>query len=159
MDVKKRIQNTTIIRIEILVSAHATEDLKKVEKAVYNLIIKEARKPNFKIQRVTGHHNDPIALLKTRITEKNTVIKTFQYMVCSLSKSDRMKLLEEIQDRVDNAGNLYLRLDKQCAYLGRVELNEADPIRMKFKFRLPHKANPIDAVYSYIVDIFERSPI
>ena len=44
----------------------------------------------------------------------------------------------EIEERIDESGNLYVRIDKQKAYNKKVVLNKADSIRFKFQIRIPH---------------------
>ena len=135
--------------VEISVFVHATEEEEKVERAVLN-IIPTGVGANPKIQRLRGHYNDPIILMTTRIRKRKAAREVFRGLIHSLSSLDRRRLFDEIEDRVDEAGNLYLRLDKQNAYRGRAVLHESDPIHVKFKFRIPHGVDPIRAVLASI---------
>lgn len=142
-----------ITGVEIWVCAHATEDEVKVERAVLNMIPEAVGRPISKVQRLSGHHNDPILLMRMRINKRKAAGEMFRNIVRSLSPLDRQRLFDEAEDRVDEAGNLYLRLDKQDAYRGRAMLCEADPIRMKFRFRVPHGADPASTVRAYIAEV------
>jgi len=51
-----------------------------------------------------------------------------------LSESDREFLSGDMSGCVDEEGNLYLRFDKQEAFLGIARLYQGDPIRVKLKF-------------------------
>lgn len=144
-----------ITGVEMSVCAHATEDEIKVEQAILNMTPEGFGRPITKVHRLRGHHNDPIVLMRMRIDKRKAAYDMFYNLVRSLSALERQRLFDEAKDRVDEAGNLYLRIDKQSAYLGRVVLHEADPIRMKFRFRLPHRADPISAVRAYINEVIE----
>jgi len=147
-----------IVSAEVSVFSHATEDEGKVEEAVLNVIQGEDRgRP--KVQRLTGYHNDPITMMTWRVRKRKAAAEIFLGLMRSLAARDRWRLIEEAEDRVDEAGNLYLRLDKQRAYRGRAVLHEADPIRVKFRFRIPHGAEPVGAVrdaLASVVDEIER---
>lgn len=148
---------TVMVRgVEISVFAHATEDEEKVERAVLNIIHMEAG-ANPKIQRMKGHYNDPITLITTKIKKRKAAQEVFHGLIRSLSPVDRHMLLDEVEDRVDNAGNLYLRLDKQNALCGKVILHEADPIHVKIKFRIPHRVDPVTAVHAYVASIIDEA--
>lgn len=141
--------------VEISVFAHATEEEEKVEQAVLN-IIPMGVGANPKIQRLRGHYNDPIVLMTTRIRKRKAAREVFRSLIHSLSSLDRRRLTDEVEDRVDEAGNLYVRLDKQSAYHGRVVLHESDPIHVKIKFHIPHGVNPFRAVQASIAAIIDE---
>jgi len=143
--------------VEISVFVHATEDEGKVERAALNLIPEGIGTPTSKVRRLTGHHNDPIVLMTMRIKKKTAAGEIFRNLLRSLSKLDRLRLIDEAEERVDEAGNLYLRLDKQSVYRGKAVLQESDAIRVKFKFRVPHGANPVSTVRASIAEVEQKS--
>lgn len=143
--------------VEISVFAHATEDEGKVEKAALNLIPQGIGRPTSKIRRLTGHHNDPIVLMTMRIKKKTAAGEMFLNLLQSLSKLERWRLIDEAEERVDEAGNLYLRLDKQSAYLGKAALSESNAIRVKFKFHVPHGADPVSTVRASIAEVEQKT--
>jgi RNA binding exosome subunit len=63
--------------------------------------------------------------------------------------------MEEVEDRSDKAGSLYLRLDKQGALKGVRALVDIDPIRMRFRFRIPHKTDPVVVISASITSIID----
>jgi len=138
---------------EISVFAHATEDEEKVKQAVKRLAKYEHV---FENQRLTGHYEDPITLLTSKTTKKKEASDLLANIVDKLSRLDRETLLQELPNRVDPQGCLYLRLDKQKAYHGRAVLNENDSIRIKLKFQLPHKADPVVVIREYIINLEEE---
>jgi RNA binding exosome subunit len=124
-----------IAHIDIRVSVHATEDLDRVITAIHNVIPLElAEKVDFKKTNTKGHYNNPITLLETRIKEKGVVEAVFERIAMGLTRSDRELLKREIERHLEKR-NLFIRLDKQSAYLGEIRLCSMDPIRVKIQFR------------------------
>jgi hypothetical protein len=146
---------TTILGVEASVFAHATEDEAKVERALKNALTVEADS-GIEIRKLSGHYNDPLSLIAIRVTDRKAAHEVFVNVVRALSTMDRERLLSEIEDRVDDSGNLYLRLDKQSAFVDRMVLQEIDPIRLKFKFRVPHGADPKLNIRSYIASVLDE---
>jgi hypothetical protein len=129
--------------IDIRVFAHATEDLDKILNAVRNIIPEEmVDKVTFKKTSLTGHHGNPITLLEARIKEKNAVQTVFKKLASSLSPLDKELLRNEITQHLDG-GNLYIRLDKQSAYLNEIKLCTTDPIHFRIHFQ---KHNPEEVI-------------
>jgi len=132
-----------IAYIDIRVFAHATEDSEKVLTAVRNVLPTELTdKVIFKKTNLKGHYGNPITLFKTKIKEKNEAGKVFEKLASSLSNLDKELLCNEIKQHLDR-GNLYIRLDKQSAYLNKVKLYHEDPIHFRIHFR---KSNPEEIV-------------
>ncbi|MFA5868661.1 MAG: RNA-binding domain-containing protein [Candidatus Bathyarchaeia archaeon] len=140
---------------EISVFAHATEDEEKVKQAVKRIARYEHV---FESQRLSGHYDDPITLLTSKTTKKTEATDLLANIVNKLSSIDRQTLLDELPNRIDPKGNLYLRLDKQKAFNGKIALQENDPIRIKLKFQLPHKADPAVTIREYIINAEEDDP-
>ena len=135
---------------EISVFAHATEDEEKVKQAVKRIAPYEHE---YESQRLSGHYDDPITLLTSKTVKRKEVTDLLANIVNKLSSIDRQTLLDELSNHVDEKGNLYLRLDKQKAFNGRAVLQENDPIRIKVKFQLPHKADPVVTIKEYILNL------
>jgi len=138
---------------EITVFAYATEDEEKVKQAIKRIAPYEH---SFEEQSLSGHYDDPITLIMSKISRRKEAADLLSNIVNKLSSLDRQTLLDELPNRVDPHGNLYLRLDKQKAFNGRMTLHENDPIRIKFKFQLPHKADPSVTIKEYIVNLEEE---
>jgi RNA binding exosome subunit len=136
--------------VKISVFAHATEDEEKVKQAVKRIAPYEHI---FESQRLSGHYEDPIILITSKITKKKEATNLLANIIKKLSSLDRQTLLDNLPNHVDPQGNLYLRLDKQKAYNGKVTLHENDPIRIKIKFQLPHKADPVVVLRENIINM------
>jgi RNA binding exosome subunit len=129
--------------IDIRVFAHATEEVDKILNAVHNILPAEVVDTiTFKRTSLTGHHGNPITLLEARVKEKNAVQAVFKKLASNLSPLDKELLGNEIRQHLEG-GNLYIRLDKQSAYLNEVKLCETDPIHYRIHFQ---KHNPEEII-------------
>jgi RNA binding exosome subunit len=126
---------TPIAYIDIRTFAHATEDTDKVETAVRNTLPAELTETvTLERTNLTGHHGNPIVLFETRIKDKTAVQKVFQKLSSELSMLDKELLSGEIRRHLEK-GNLYIRLDKQSAYMNELRLSQADTIRFRVHFK------------------------
>jgi len=130
--------------IDIRVFAHATEDIDKVLNAVRNLFPSELIDMIvFKRTNLTGYYGNPIILLEARIKEKGMAQAVFEKLSLSLSILDKEMLNNEIMQHLDR-GNLYIRLDKQSAYLNELKFSLADPIHFRIHFKKHSQEEIID---------------
>ena len=124
--------------VEVSAFSHATEDEDKVEKAMKNLLPEENRDLWLTRRTLKGYHGDPITIVTGKIRTKKGATGVLRRVVQELSSLDQQRILDELEERLDDGGNLHIRLDKQNAYLGKARLLETDPVKMKFRLRLPH---------------------
>jgi RNA binding exosome subunit len=131
-----------IAYIDVRAFTHSTEDEEKVLKAIRNTLPPELiDKITFKQKRLTGHHGNPIIFFDTKIKEKDAVNTVFQKLSSRLESVDKEVLANEIKRHLDR-GNLYIRLDKQSAFLNKLRIGSADSIRLRIHFR-KHSAEEI----------------
>lgn len=131
-----------IAYIDIRTFAHATEDTDKVEAAVRNTLPAELIGTiTLERSNLTGHHGNPIVLFETRIKDKNTVQKAFQKLSSKLSMMDKELLSGKIKLHLEK-GNLYIRFDKQAAYMNELRVCQTDPIHFKVHFK-KHSAEEV----------------
>lgn len=124
-----------IAYIDVRAFTHATEDAEKVLSAVRNTLPAElVDKVAFKKTNLTGHYGNPIILLEARIKEKNHLKAFFEKLASGLSSLEKEILNSEIRQHLDK-GSLYIRLDKQSAYLNELKLCSADPIHFRIHFK------------------------
>ena len=111
--------------IDLRTFCYATEDEKRVEEALRHFLPEE-----FEINRVenTGHHGDRIVVLSARV-ENADGMRVVLGRLAALDSIDRV--LEELDDRVDDNCSFFLRLDKQAAFNGLVRLGEGITLRAK----------------------------
>lgn len=117
--------------VELSTIAHATEDPSKVDKALQNLLL-GIYQP-FTRRYLEGHHGNPIVKIEAKLTFENAG-QFAHSLVSKLSKSERLKILRDLQLHSDDDGNLYIRVDKQRLLQGDFQIAEDDPIRVKIKF-------------------------
>ena len=121
--------------IDIRVFAHATEDREKVQTALRNLLpIELAEILVFGKTSCAGHYGNPIILFTSRLTEKKLLPKVLEKFGLSLGALDKEELNDEIKLHIEK-GNLYLRFDKQSAFLGVHKFSQIDPIHLKIHFK------------------------
>ena len=126
-----------IAYIDVRVFAHATEDLDRVLGAVRNTLPPgSADTVTFEKTALTGHHGNPITLFEARIKNKKVASAFLERLASGLSMVDKEALNCEITRHLEN-GNLYVRLDKQSAYLGEFRLGSTDTIHLRVHFRNP----------------------
>ena len=99
--------------------SHATEDLHRVEFALRNVSgVHELEYENLK-----GHHGNPIVKI-TASMDKRSEIDGFQDRL--RDSGSFPEILATLDDRVDEEGVLHIRLSKQAAYEGRMEMAADD---------------------------------
>ena len=126
---------TPIEYIDIRVFAHATEDPEKVQTAVRNLMPEElAQTILFEKSCLTGHHGNSISLFTVKITDKKLLPKELEKIGSQLNSLDKEELYQNLKFHLEKC-NLYLRFDKQSAFLGTLKFSTNDPIHIKIHFR------------------------
>ncbi len=150
-------ERPAVTGVQLRVFAYATEDETKVERALRNAIPSDVAGVKFSSQSLTGHFRDPITVITAEIRRDKDATRVFQATVRALPTLDRHRLIEEIGDRTDKAGNLYLRLDKQRVLAGVETLNDVDPVRIKFRFRVPHGEDPTSFIRTAIEAVLDEN--
>jgi len=122
--------------LSIQVLCHATEDIKKVIKAVENVLGSDAaRKMSMSTEVLEGHYGDPITLIKIFVQDQKSSENAFLNILSKLSPIEREELWSERSKKGKHGGKLYLRLDKQSAFRGHVQPSDKDPIRLVVNVR------------------------
>lgn len=128
-------EKTPFLSAHLSVIAHATEDIQRVEQAMRFLIeLISKTQASLTRQYMKGHHGNTIATISAKLPGKALLPSVLEVLSQKLSESDRQFLGNDIESCVDKEGNLYLRFDKQDAFLRAVKFYQSDPIRMRLKF-------------------------
>lgn len=123
-------------KLVIQVLCYATEDPKKVLKAVENVLGADAaRKMSMSSERLEGYYGDPITLMRIFLLDRELCEKALLRIFSSLSSSERDELWRDRSKLGRHGGKLYIRLDKQEAFLGRIRPSDKDPIRIVVELR------------------------
>ena len=111
--------------VDLRAFCYVTEDEKRVEDALRTFLPEE-----FELERVEteGHYGDRILILSARV-EKADDVRHVLSRLADLETFDR--LLDELDDRVTENTELFLRLDKQAAFNGEVRLGDGITFRAK----------------------------
>jgi len=126
---------TPIEHIQIRVFAHATEDPEKVLNAVRNTLPKElSTGMTFQKTSLTGHHGNPITLFETKLTDKQELLTVLEKIANALTALDKETLSSEVKLHLEKR-SLYLRFNKQSAFMGELRFSPNDPIRFKINFK------------------------
>ena len=108
---------------------YGTENEEKVREALSTLL--PTAQPTKEITE--GYHKNQVIILQGKITKKRET-KDFLEKLRALKPSSKKRILRELEDRMDDRGNLFLRFDKQRAYLGDFKIVEhGDSLHLKLK--------------------------
>jgi len=119
---------------------YETEGEDRVESALRHYLPEE-----YPVERGTteGHHGDEIVVLSTRVDNADDV----RYVMGRVLEAGRReKIVEEIEDRVDDDCSFHLRLDKQKAYEGKSELGDGIHLRAKVEAYPAKREKAVEAV-------------
>jgi RNA binding exosome subunit len=128
-------KSNSIAYLELSFIVHATEDEVKVLEAVRNILPQDLfDQLVFKRRKLKGEHGNPILYFKIRIKDKKVteaIIKNFSFNFSLLNKEK----LQQDFNLYYNKGSLYIRIDKQKAFMGRLRLGKIDPIHIRVRFK------------------------
>ena len=111
--------------VDLRAFSYATEDQKRVEEALRSLLPDDAELDH--VENV-GHHGDRIVVFSARID----VADGMRHVLDRLSSLDDIdRVIDELDQRVDDNCALFLRLDKQAAFRGEVRLGSGITVRAK----------------------------
>jgi RNA-binding protein len=111
------------------VFVYGTENEEKVRESIKNLF------PNSHPQTDTieGYFKNPVLILHGKI-EKKRETKEFIKILHKMDSATKKRVLNELNNKMDEKGNLFLRFDKQRAYLGDLKIIEhGDAVHVKIK--------------------------
>ena len=133
-----------------MISEELSEDKEKVGEAMATLFPFEFV---ITVSEAKGHYGNPLLYLEVEMTKKRE-IKEFWNHLMELLGEQRKFLVNLLEEKVDDQGVLHIRIDKQKAYLGEVELTEGgDAIVVKAKIvTYPAKRDKIIEVAKRLVE-------
>jgi RNA binding exosome subunit len=113
--------------VELRTFCYATEDVERVATALETLLPEDADVEGVETE---GHYGDPIVVLSTRL-EGTDEVRAVLVTLRNLPQSEYDRLLDELDERIDEETNLFVTLDKQAAYEGAVRLGDGITLRGK----------------------------
>ena len=126
-----------LFSVEYSTFVHATEDYNKVLKAMENLMPPRLReRKNVSVEETYGHYDNPIRIVKITFRNPEYALQALAWLWGRMLNLDKAYLIENLDLHLDEKMRLYLRLDKQDAYLGLLRLSSGDDIiKVKFSFK------------------------
>ena len=137
--------------VDLRTFCYATEDDKRVEAALRTFLPEE-----FDIERLEseGHYGDRILILSARVENADDV----RHVLSQLTALDEFdQLLEELDQRVTENCELFLRLDKQAAFGGEVRLGDGITFRAKVEAYPAKKAKAVASAETVLEELAESS--
>lgn len=117
-------------RITASAVVYSTESEEKVLQAFKNLFPFE---PQVEVMNVQGHYGNPMQLLKSEVTKKRDVKELWGFLMNKLGEQ-KNALLNTIEEKLDENNVFHIRISKQQAYQGFIEITEGgDNIKLKAK--------------------------
>lgn len=113
-------------RLVLEVFSHATESEDRILEAIRRLLGSQVDEEHLSKQVLHGYHGNPVILLRYSSREGEAQ-REASHILSSLDDFDAEELERSIGDRVAK-GKLFLRLDKQDAYLGETRLSDQDDV-------------------------------
>ena len=121
--------------VEISAIAHATDNLEKIQAALTTIMPESLKgRQLFTRRYLEGHYRNPITTFEARLTKLADVEEFTSNFFRHLSKSEKLRIERDLALHSDPEGNLYVRIDKQEAFRGIIEVGEVEPIRIRLKF-------------------------
>ena len=130
-------QEARLLSVEYVVLIHATEDFNKVIKAVENLMPSNLReRKKVEVEETCGHYENPIRIARVSFRNPEYAIQAFSWIWTRLSAEDKARLIRDLNLHLDDKPKLYMRLDKQEAFLGHLRLSTGDDVvKVVFSFK------------------------
>lgn len=151
-----RANGACVDRIEVRAYSRATEVPERVQKALLNLFPESIREQVVVTEEMTeGHLQNPIIVIAASVTQPSLAEATLRLIMSSLTTGELQYILNTIDRRLDVGCTLFLRADKQAAYLGHIELAQnPDVISIQIHIRKFPKCGPTDAkelIQSFVI--------
>jgi RNA binding exosome subunit len=124
-----------VSNLEFQTLVHSTEDPAKVRTALVNAILPlDPDVIRISSKEMRGHYKNSLILLKGKLEDEHLLERTLEHISMTLPVADKEVIASRFGLMSDQAGSLYLRFDKQMAYVGDLRLGRHDPVRVKIKF-------------------------
>jgi RNA binding exosome subunit len=109
-----------IHRVSFRTLVAATEDEEKVREALCIFVPLDS----ISITHATGHFGNPIEILDASLKKKDG-LAFFRILREQLPRADLIRLRRELPERLDESSQLHIRLDKQAAFKGMMNLTDS----------------------------------
>jgi RNA binding exosome subunit len=135
---------------------HATEASEKVAQAIRNFC-PDGTPIGSTTNRAKGHHGNEIVTLVLTMRNAKSVESLLQNIWSGFSQLDRTEIYSSLASRIDSTGTLFLRIDKQDSFRGKIRLEDSDPIKIEISFRTksPKRNEFVDDIQKKLEEIHD----
>ena len=114
------------LEVKINLILHATENERKILEVLEKFL--DIEQKNFQIEHVSGHFNNPILLISSKLKKRNAqnFVKLF---FSKMKEDDFLEIFDNVEDYVTSSG-LNLRINKQKLILENLEISKEDTIKI-----------------------------
>lgn len=134
------------LEVDIQLIVHATEDMDRIFATFKETF--DIDRDEFDSQDLTGHFENPIVLLHSKIKKKKA-----QYfvkkLVASIPREQIDTIIEDLENRYDDS-TLYLRIGKQSLVSGNIVLSDKEPVKIKI-FTPIYKQADIESTFTRLL--------
>ncbi len=101
-------------QIEITVFSYATDDFEKISGSFLELFPFNLQEEKIKmdVSSASGFNNKGIAVLKAKLQKESHTTKLLEKISCILDKAEKGKLLRQLETRLDDELNFFMRFGK-----------------------------------------------
>ncbi|MCY4729380.1 RNA-binding protein [Natronomonas gomsonensis] len=137
--------------VDLRAFCYATEDEKRVEAALRTFLPEDV---DIEREETEGHHGDRILVLSVRLERADEV----RHVLSALARlDDFQRLIDELDQRVDDNCAFFIQLDKQAAYKGDVELGTGLMLRGKVEAYPAKKEKAVETAEEALQELAEES--
>lgn len=134
------------LEVDIQLIVHATEDLDRIFATFKEAF--DVDRDEFDAQDLTGHFENPIVLLHSKIKRKKAQ-QFVKKLVASIPREQIDTIIEDLENRYDDS-TLYLRIGKQSLVSGNIVLSDKEPVKIKI-FTPIYKKADIESTFTRLL--------
>jgi RNA binding exosome subunit len=127
--------------------------LERVQTAVLNLYPSNLRENiEIEVDRATSYSKTPIVIVTASTQKKTIAEKTFHHIINHLTIEDKEELARTLSQRINEKCVLFVRIDKQAAFLGEIRLSKSpDLVHVEIRFIMYPRCDK-ETVIAHIMD-------
>ncbi len=143
---KHHVEFGSVRSVTISTLSHTTEDRGKVLKTMRDLCSGTVSK-EFPAAKAKGHYGNEIVTLRTTINSRREADRFLVELWRRLGESEREQILSRLADHIDQSGTLFLRIDKEECFQGRIKIGTMDTIKVEVHFSV-NSSSPSGVTWS-----------
>ena len=126
-------EKVRVLSLTLSTLSHATEEKSRVLQAIAGICSGElSREP--KTGRARGHYGNEIFTMQIRSASASQADRCFEEIWRRLTLSDREHIVSRLSDLTDSSGTLFMRIDKEESFRGKILLGGSEMIKVEVRF-------------------------